>query len=73
MGVEEPYWGILDELFLQDSPHMLKPGNSMKRGNFEVEMREKSYLIHRPFGYIIFELQSQSNCLLTVLDEFSMK
>ena len=41
MGVEETYWGISDQLFLQHSPHLLKPGNSKKGVNCEVDMREK--------------------------------
>ena len=41
MGAEENYWGIPDQLFLQDSPHLLKTVNSKKGGNCEVDMREK--------------------------------
>ena len=38
MGAEETYWGIADELFLQDSPHLVKPVNSKKGGQIEVNM-----------------------------------
>ena len=41
MGVEETYWGIADELFLQDSPHLLKPVKLNKGGQLTVDMREK--------------------------------
>ena len=41
MGVEETYWGIPDELFLQVYPHLLKPVNFKKGGNFEVKVRQK--------------------------------
>jgi hypothetical protein len=47
MGVVETYWGIPDQLFLQDSHHLLKPGNSMKGGNFEVDMREKEETLEK--------------------------